>query len=209
MKHAKPPHQVDSHTDDRDISPTAQYDKPQATDLKHQATQNSSHTSDSFEIPATQAAKQAPAVQDAARDSNPTGDSFEIPNTQAEGFADDFGGFQGGGAGIYLGDNEQAHRAESTKTSEAVQGAAEAGFFSKSAAKPTRKAESNTPKANAQGKAPRLCGCVEFIYTGKEPYTLRLTSGESFSLKPKEHFIIPRGTLSRWCEYKTTLFKKN
>ncbi|WP_407379477.1 hypothetical protein [Helicobacter sp.] len=157
MKHAKTPHQVDSHTDDRDISPTAQYDKPQATDLKHQATQNSSHTSD----------------------------SFEIPNTQAEGFADDFGGFQGGGAGILLGVNEQAAAAESTK----------------SAAKPTRKAES---KANP----PRLCDCVEFIYTGKEPYTLRLTSGESFSLKPKEHFIIPRGTLSRWCEYKTTLFKK-
>ena len=57
-------------------------------------------------------------------------------------------------------------------------------------------------------KIPRLCDCVEFIYNGKEPYTLRLTSGESFTLKPKEHFIIPRGTLARWCEYKTTLFKK-
>ena len=152
MKHAKTPHQVDSHT------------------------------GGSFEIPST-------------KDSPHTSSHFS--KTQAEGFADDFGGFQGGGAGIYLGDNEQAHRAESTKTSEAVQGAAEAGFFSKSAAKPT-------PKA----KAPRLCDCIEFIYTGKEPYTLRLTSGESFSLKPKEHFIIPRGTLSRWCEYKSTLFTK-
>lgn len=65
----------------------------------------------------------------------------------------------------------------------------------------------SSPKANAP-QPPRLCDCVEFIYTGKEPYTLRLTSGESFSLKPKEHFIIPRGTLARWCEYKTTLFKK-
>ena len=64
-------------------------------------------------------------------------------NSQAAGFCDDFGGFQAGGAGIYLGDNEQAHRAESTKTSEAVQGEAAAGFFSKSAQKPT-------PDKNAQ-----------------------------------------------------------
>lgn len=39
-------------------------------------------------------------------------------NSQVEGFCDDFGGFQAGGAGIYLGDNEQAHRAESTKSAQ-------------------------------------------------------------------------------------------
>ena len=39
-------------------------------------------------------------------------------NSQAAGFCDDFGGFQAGGAGIYLGDNEQAHRAESTKSAQ-------------------------------------------------------------------------------------------
>lgn len=55
-------------------------------------------------------------------------------NSQAEGFCDDFlkkpaaaapcttiagfGGFQAGGAGIYLGDNEQARRAESTKSAQ-------------------------------------------------------------------------------------------
>ena len=39
-------------------------------------------------------------------------------NSQAVGFCDDFGGFQAVGAGIYLGDNEQAHRAESTKSAQ-------------------------------------------------------------------------------------------
>ena len=45
---------------------------------------------------------------------------------QAAGFCDDFGGFQGGGEGIYLSGNEQAPAAESAK----------------SAQKPTPKAES-------------------------------------------------------------------
>ncbi|MDL0080483.1 hypothetical protein [Helicobacter zhangjianzhongii] len=38
------------------------------------------------------------------------------PRTKAVGFADDFGGFQGAGAGIYLVDNEQARAVESTKS---------------------------------------------------------------------------------------------
>ncbi len=38
------------------------------------------------------------------------------PSTQAEGFADDFVGFQAVGEGILLGVNEQAHRAESRKS---------------------------------------------------------------------------------------------
>ncbi|KAA8710932.1 hypothetical protein [Helicobacter canis] len=54
---------------------------------------------------------------------------------QAAGFVDDFWGFQAVCAGIYLGDNEQAHRAESTKSAAkqatAVQGEAAAGFFRK------------------------------------------------------------------------------
>ena len=36
------------------------------------------------------------------------------PRTKAAGFADDFGGFQGAGAGILLGVNEQARAVEST-----------------------------------------------------------------------------------------------
>ena len=36
----------------------------------------------------------------------------------AAGFCDDFGGFQAVGAGILLGVNEQAHRAESTKSAQ-------------------------------------------------------------------------------------------
>ena len=160
MKHAKTPHQAHSHTDDRDISPTAQYDKPQATDLKHQATQNSSHTSNHFAK--TQAA------------------GFEIPNKDSRIF-DEKSLLCEQAQGSYLGGNDR-------RACEAIKDLSQ--------------------KAESKAKAPRLCGCVEFIYTGKEPYTLRLTSGESFSLKPKEHFIIPRDTLSRWCEYKTTLFKK-
>ena len=39
-----------------------------------------------------------------------------LNNLQAEGFADDFGGCQGGGEGIYLGDNEQAPAADSRKS---------------------------------------------------------------------------------------------
>ena len=58
---------------------------------------------------------------------NDDNNAQNLTNSQAAGFADDFGGFQAGGAGIYLGDNEQAHRAESTK----------------SAAKPTPKLEFN------------------------------------------------------------------
>ena len=37
-------------------------------------------------------------------------------DSQAAGFCDDFVGFQGGGEGIYLGDNEQAPAAESSKS---------------------------------------------------------------------------------------------
>ncbi|STO96782.1 hypothetical protein [Helicobacter canis] len=39
-------------------------------------------------------------------------------DSQAAGFCDDFGGFQGGGEGIYLGDNEQAPAAESHKSAQ-------------------------------------------------------------------------------------------
>lgn len=46
------------------------------------------------------------------------GDKSVRENSQAVGFCDDFGGFQAVGAGIYLGDNEQAHRAESTKSAQ-------------------------------------------------------------------------------------------
>ena len=65
------------------------------------------------------------ALQGKAR--NDDNNAQNLTNLQAAGFADDFGGFQAGGAGIYLSDNDQAHRAESTK----------------SAAKPTPKLEFN------------------------------------------------------------------
>ncbi len=39
-------------------------------------------------------------------------------DSQAAGFCDDFVGFQGGGEGIYLGDNEQAPAAESRKSAQ-------------------------------------------------------------------------------------------
>lgn len=40
------------------------------------------------------------------------------PTSKAEGFSSDFGGFQGGGEGIYLDDNEQATAVESTTSAE-------------------------------------------------------------------------------------------
>ena len=78
-------------------------------------------------------------------DSRDNAQSLNKP--QAEGFCDDFGGFQGGGEGILLGVNEQAPAAESPKTSEAVQGEAEAGFF--------RKAESTSKKPTP--KTQKVC----------------------------------------------------
>ncbi|BDB67277.1 hypothetical protein Hc94105_1494 [Helicobacter cinaedi] len=41
-----------------------------------------------------------------------------LNKSQAEGFCDDFGGFQGGGEGIYLSGNEQAPAAESAKSAQ-------------------------------------------------------------------------------------------
>ncbi|STO97878.1 hypothetical protein [Helicobacter canis] len=40
----------------------------------------------------------------------------KLNDSQAAGFADDFVGCQGVGEGIYLGDNEQAHAADSRKS---------------------------------------------------------------------------------------------
>ncbi|MDL0079974.1 hypothetical protein [Helicobacter zhangjianzhongii] len=60
-----------------------------------------------------------------------------IAKSQAAGFADDFGGFQGGGEGIYLSGNEQAPAAESAK----------------SAAKPTPKPnKAKSQKTNQKSK---------------------------------------------------------
>ena len=120
-----------------------------------------------------------------ARDDRETSQEAKIRESQAAGFADDFGGFQAVGEGIYLVDNEQAHRAESTK----------------SAAKPTptpRKAESS----------PILCACSEFVYLGSLPYTLRLPTGKTYPLHQGDSFIVPQGDLSRYLEYKSTMFKK-
>ena len=97
--------------------------------------------------------------------------NLETP--QAAGFCDDFGGFQAVGAGIYLVGNEQAHRAESTKTSEAVGDSR--CFFSKSAQnkrsevsleKPTpkpSKAESNRDPQHSQ-TATLLGSLASFLF---------------------------------------------
>ena len=131
-----------------------------------------------------------------ARDDNKKVDSIPQPTTpsqqdsttqltKAAGFADDFGGFQAVGEGIYLDDNEQAHRVESTK----------------SAAKPT-------PKPRKAESSPTLCACSEFVYLGSLPYTLRLPTGKTYPLHQGDSFIVPQGDLSRYLEYKSTMFKK-
>ena len=120
----------------------------------------------------------------AARDDIENADSTPTPSTKAEGFCDDFASFQGAGAGILLGVNEQARAVES----------------SKSAQKPTpkpRKAESSI-----------LCACSEFVYLGSLPYTLRLPTGKTYPLHQGDSFIVPQGDLSRYLEYKSTMFKK-
>ena len=61
----------------------------------------------------------APNLNKQAQDSRIfTQNAKNSSKSQAEGFCDDFGGFQGAGAGIYLGDNEQARAAESTKSAQ-------------------------------------------------------------------------------------------
>ena len=122
-------------------------------------------------------------VENSAKDSRNF--AYNAPNlndSQAEGFCDDFAGCQGAGEGIYLSGNEQAHAADSRK----------------SAQKPTPK-HTKTP--------PMLCGCAEFEYIGKDPYTLRLTSGHTYNIKRGQHFIVSRGNLANFLKFKKTLFK--
>ena len=58
-------------------------------------------------------------VENSAQDSRIFTQNAPISTTpQAEGFCDDFGGFQGGGEGILLGVNEQAPAAESPKSAQ-------------------------------------------------------------------------------------------
>ena len=62
--------------------------------------------------------KNATTLKTPARDSRICETAQSVATQQAAGFCDDFGGFQAVGAGIYLGDNEQAHHAESTKSAQ-------------------------------------------------------------------------------------------
>ena len=62
----------------------------------------------------------------------------------------------------------------------------------------SRKAESTTT----------LCACSEFVYLGSLPYTLRLPTGKTYPLHQGDSFIVPQGDLSRYLEYKSTMFKK-
>ncbi|STO97882.1 hypothetical protein [Helicobacter canis] len=76
-----------------------------------------------------------------------------IAKSQAAGFADDFGGFQGGGEGIYLSGNEQAPAAESAKSA-AKQAKrcerSEAGFFRKPTPKPNKAKSQKTNQRSKQ-----------------------------------------------------------
>ena len=53
-----------------------------------------------------------------------------------------------------------------------------------------------------------LCACSEFVYLGSLPYTLRLPTGKTYPLHQGDSFIVPQGDLSRYLEYKSTMFKK-
>ena len=53
-----------------------------------------------------------------ARDDREISQEAKIRGSKAEVFCDDFGGFQGACAGIYLSDNEQARAVESTKSAQ-------------------------------------------------------------------------------------------
>ena len=80
-----------------------------------------------------------------------------LSDSQAAGFADDFWGFQAVGEGIYLGDNEQAHRAESPK----------------SAAKPTPE----TKKAESSSKTIILNNFCHPILKTPKPISLTFDKG--------------------------------
>lgn len=56
--------------------------------------------------------------------------------------------------------------------------------------------------------SPTLCACSEFVYLGSLPYTLRLPTGKTYPLHQGDSFIVPQGDLSRYLEYKSTMFKK-
>ena len=66
---------------------------------------------DSIQLPT-----ESQAVHTKQTDSKKT--AKNVSDSQAEGFCDDFGGFQGGGEGIYLSGNEQAPAAESAKSAQ-------------------------------------------------------------------------------------------
>ena len=173
-------------------SSTAAMDR-QALQSKARDDRENADSSNAQNLNNSQAAKTTPTTKP-PQDSSPT-------TAKAAGFADDFlkkpaaatpctavagfGGFQGAGEGILLGVNEQARAVESTK----------------SAAKTTptpRKAESQAI----------LCACSEFVYLGSLPYTLRLPTGKTYPLHQGDSFIVPQGDLSRYLEYKSTMFKK-
>ena len=54
----------------------------------------------------------------ASKNEDSSENAQRLSDSQAAGFCDDFGGFQGEGEGIYLGDNEQAPAAESAKSAQ-------------------------------------------------------------------------------------------
>ena len=157
-------------------SSTAAMDR-QALQSKARDDRENADSSNAQNLNNSQAAKTTPTTKP-PQDSSPT-------TAKAEGFCDDFASFQGAGAGILLGVNEQARAVES----------------SKSAQKPT-------PKPRKAESSPTLCACSEFVYLGSLPYTLRLPTGKTYPLHQGDSFIVPQGDLSRYLEYKSTMFKK-
>lgn len=69
-------------------------------------------------------------------------------------------------------------------------------------------AAKTTPTPRKAESQAILCACSEFVYLGSLPYTLRLPTGKTYPLHQGDSFIVPQGDLSRYLEYKSTMFKK-
>lgn len=71
-----------------------------------------------------------------------------------------------------------------------------------------KRAAAITDSSQKAESSPTLCACSEFVYLGSLPYTLRLPTGKTYPLHQGDSFIVPQGDLSRYLEYKSTMFKK-
>ena len=93
--------------------------------VARQSTQTTTQVDSSMDCHATATAlarndsNNAPTLNEPAKDSRIFESKVQkVSESQAAGFCDDFVGCQGGGEGIYLGGNEQAHAADSRKSAQ-------------------------------------------------------------------------------------------